>query len=193
MRGLICSSEIYAIIKTDVSSISLKNLFFFFSFFLLFFLKGPTDVLNFLSLFFHTPLPTFFYPFPNARWVKIYKYIYTRIHIFTHKYNVLYRCFVRLFQNAPFFLKGQKYKTTDGWRPKVVSMETVFFLFWLYFQWLQKTTIYYTTVYVLKFSMVLFIIMFFRVIIEDGAHINVCFVWSSLFSYHSLKKYYLYI
>lgn len=93
----------YTIIKTDVPGISLKSIFRF-VFFIFLFLKATTDVLNFLSLFFHTLLLSLFPIFVSERPVS------KNIYLYVHYNNVLCRCSVWLFRNAPFF--SQRAKST---------------------------------------------------------------------------------
>lgn len=118
-----------AIIKTDVPGISLKSIFFFsfysfysFSLFFIFLLKSHNGCTQFsFTLLPHpsSPLLSLSYSFPNARWENIC--------IMYIMYCVWAQCNCSKMRH--FFSKGQKHKTTEGWRPKVVSMETVFFLF----------------------------------------------------------------
>lgn len=107
-----------AIIKTDVPGISLKSIFFFrFHFF---FSKKPQRM---YSIFIHslpTPGNPFTISFLFVSECPVRKYMYIM-------YCVWAQCNCSKMRH--FFSEDQKHKTTEGWRPKVVSMETVFFLF----------------------------------------------------------------
>lgn len=127
MRGLIWSSEVDCNNKNRCPWHIIKKHFLFFSFYsfysfslFIFFTKKPQRM---YSIFIHSP-PTPGYPFTisflfvSERPVRKYMYI---------MYCVWAQCNCSKMRH--FFSKGQKHKTTEGWRPKVVSMETVFFLF----------------------------------------------------------------
>lgn len=131
MHGLIWSSEVDCNNKNRCPWHIIKKYFlFFFHFirfhFFIFLLKSHNGCtqFSFTLLPLHPPgipLPSLSYSFPNARWENICIYYILLCIVFELSAIVP--------KMRHFFSKGQKHKTTEGWRPKVVSMETVFFLF----------------------------------------------------------------
>lgn len=123
MRGLIRSSEVHCNNKNRCPWHIIKKHFF------PFFTKRPQRM---YSIFFRSTLTPFYCLFPirfrtpgEQECLYIYIYVlYTFVYIM---YCVGAQCDCSKMRH--FFSKGQKRKTTEGWRPKVVSMGTVFFLF----------------------------------------------------------------
>jgi hypothetical protein len=120
--GLIWSSEVDCNNKNRCPWYIIKKhfLFFVFTYFIFFFFaKKPQRM---YSIFIHsssTPGNPFTISFLFVSECPVRKYMYIMYCVWT-------QCNCSKMRH--FFSEGQKHKTTEGWRPKVVSMETVFFL-----------------------------------------------------------------